>query len=207
MTDKLRLIGDVHGKYDAYLKIIEDADYSLQIGDFGFSYKSLDGVDPDRHKLIFGNHDNYDLFNKVPHNLGHFGEWDCIGVPIFYVRGGFSLDWKMRLPGKSWWPEEQMDYHQRKDCLDLWKSNPCSVVVSHECPLSVVEHITDGRVAIAWGYENPIIQTQTNTLLQDMLEYYTPDTWIHGHYHRHFDQVINGTRFICLPELGHIDFS
>jgi hypothetical protein len=32
-----------------------------------------------------------------------------------------------------------------------------------------------------------------------------PKLWIFGHWHVPFDEVIAGTRFICLPELAYID--
>ena len=48
----LRLIGDVHGKYDAYLDLIKEADYSIQLGDLGLDYFFLSQVDYKKHKLI-----------------------------------------------------------------------------------------------------------------------------------------------------------
>ena len=38
---KVRIIGDVHGKYEEYLLLLSAADYSVQIGDMGFSYNQI----------------------------------------------------------------------------------------------------------------------------------------------------------------------
>lgn len=56
-----RVIGDVHGHLDSYVQVAEQARCSLQVGDMGFDYKGLDGLDPELHRFIGGNHDNYTL--------------------------------------------------------------------------------------------------------------------------------------------------
>ena len=42
--NKITVIGDVHGKYDRYHKIIRQSEYypyTVQLGDFGFKYDTL----------------------------------------------------------------------------------------------------------------------------------------------------------------------
>jgi hypothetical protein len=39
-----------------------------------------------------------------------------------------------------------------------------------------------------------------------MWETHQPELWIFGHRHVPFDQVANGTRFVCLAELEARDF-
>ena len=34
----LRIIGDVHGHYDRYVKLAKKARHSIQLGDLGFDY-------------------------------------------------------------------------------------------------------------------------------------------------------------------------
>lgn len=59
----LRLIGDVHGYLGSYFKVAGQVPCSLQVGDMGFDYKEFEtcGLDPNNHKFIGGNHDNYSL--------------------------------------------------------------------------------------------------------------------------------------------------
>lgn len=50
---------------------------------------------------------------------------------------------------------------------------------------------------MGWTYG----KSQTRTMLQKMFEEHKPELWIFGHHHKSKDEVINGTRFICLDEL------
>jgi hypothetical protein len=60
---KLRIIGDVHGKIESYLKVALDAEglgyYTVQLGDLSLSprhYKRVEEeLDPTRHFVILGN--------------------------------------------------------------------------------------------------------------------------------------------------------
>jgi hypothetical protein len=38
-----------------------------------------------------------------------------------------------------------------------------------------------------------------------MFSIHKPDLWIFGHWHCDADEVIDGTRFICLNELSYVD--
>ena len=55
---KVRIIGDVHGKYGEYLHLTDDAEYSIQLGDMGFSYNHMKELNPLNHTFFGGNHDN-----------------------------------------------------------------------------------------------------------------------------------------------------
>ena len=76
----ITLIGDVHGKYKRYHEIIREKDrhpYSVQLGDFGFfpswNRLSCSGLDKSLHKIIPGNHDDYDYCPRSEYCLGDFG--------------------------------------------------------------------------------------------------------------------------------------
>jgi hypothetical protein len=59
----LRIIGDVHGYYQEYYKVVSMMPYSFQLGDMGMDYTELNEaeLDPFRHVFISGNHDDYTL--------------------------------------------------------------------------------------------------------------------------------------------------
>ena len=65
MNNTINIIGDVHGKVDEYKDIISNLDYSVQIGDMAFDYSDIK-ID-DHHKILLGNHDNYDFL--CPHEV------------------------------------------------------------------------------------------------------------------------------------------
>jgi hypothetical protein len=103
MKNIIRLLGDVHYKVPSYMNLIKDAEYSIQLGDWGFNYSQLNKVDDTHHKILAGNHDNYDNMDRFPHFLGDFGVYSVGGYDFFFIRGAFSVDKKYRIPKISWW--------------------------------------------------------------------------------------------------------
>lgn len=210
---KIRLCGDVHGKYDKYYNLIKDQQASIQLGDLGFSYKILDHLDSTRHIVIPGNHDNYDIVHKYDHILDSFGEYEHCGLEFFFVRGGFSIDWQFRLHEerqhgprfKSWWQQEELSIAKLENAINLYEMVKPKVVLTHECPRSIVKNITDGRILKDYGYDPEKFTTRTSEALDAMLRVHEPDLWVFGHYHRSLDKTIGKTRFKCLAELEHFD--
>jgi hypothetical protein len=219
--NKFRFIGDIHANRQKYLSLIEGCDYSLQVGDldiFGFDWLVKEGVDPDRHKFIGGNHDNYDVIKDSPHYLGDFGLWNTPIGEIFFVRGAWSIDRKFRTIGVDWWAEEELNYQQCLDAIEFYAEKKPKIVVSHACPTNMIQHVTSPEGAKYFGYDQAIIRTKTDEMLHNMLLRHVPETHIFGHYHRFFDGFANGltgeigiagegmTHYHCLPIDGVLDF-
>lgn len=209
MATQLRIIGDVHCKTDKYRTLLDGIPYSFQVGDlsiFGFGFLTEHGIEEDRHRFIGGNHDNYNFIGDSPHCLGDYGVWS---VPefgdIFYIRGAWSIDQQFRSAGVDWWPEEELTNEECEKALKLYKEVCPKFVVSHECPLDIVQFVTDPLFAHQMGFDRGIIQTNTNRILQRMREYHAPKIHVFGHYHKHLDIVANECRYVCLPELGVLD--
>lgn len=226
----LRILGDIHGHYEWYLKLIEadpKPDHTIQIGDLGFEYSFLDNVDAERHRVLGGNHDNYDIVDNYPHFLGDFGVHT---VPdygdVFFVRGAFSVDHKRRAsygPKKSWWEEEELTVQQGNEALELYKEVKPDVLISHGCPFNVVPHVTDPIVLHNLGYGTSVIKTKTSMLLQSMAMVHRPKVHFFGHFHVDFDQYIDPasgeikpdncvpeneqyyTRYICVNQMEFVD--
>lgn len=70
-------------------------------------------------------------------------------------------------------------------------------LVSHNCPVDVAPLVNS---------HHSRDRTRTNNSLQLMWEAHQLELCIFGHHHVSFDQVINGTRFVCLAELEERDF-
>lgn len=193
---KLRLIGDVHGHYRRYLELIKDVEYSIQLGDFGFDYKCLDAVDPTRHKIVLGNHDNY---ARAPlHSLGNYGLQTLGEFTFFFIRGAYSIDLMYRTPYLSWWPTEQLTTLQGEECVKAFDAFKPNLVLSHDCPLSIYPHIL----------ANPhyIQDNWTAQFLEECLQRHQPVQWVFGHHHRSWSVQLGITSFRCLDELGFCDF-
>lgn len=191
----LRFIGDVHGKYARYTKLL-DVDYSIALGDIGFNYIPLQYIDITKHRCLLGNHDNYDAAPNYPLFLGDFG----IYLDMFYIRGGRSVDKEYRTPRIDWWHEEELSLTQCWAAFTQYEKNKPHIVFSHECPTEIIPCVTKYST---WK----VPPSNTSLLLQKCFESWQPKMWIFAHYHESYNGLHNGTKFICLDELETIDFN
>jgi len=212
MENHLRIIGDIHGERNVYLDYLQGVEYTIQIGDLDFDYEFLLDVSPDNHRVLAGNHDNYDQVSKFSHFLGDFGVHE---VPefgeIFFVRGGWSIDYKARSSigtrrrKKDLWEEEELTIQQCYEAYDLYQKVKPKFLISHEAPLSVVSMVTNPQVTQNLGFGS-VVKTKTNQLLQIMHDFHAPKIHVFGHYHCSFDREIDNTRFVCVDALKYINF-
>lgn len=197
-------IGDVHGNYDHYARIVQQSTVpTVQLGDFGFRYDILgalqrEGADPARHRVLGGNHDNYDILFDRPQALAHHGTLELGGLEAFYVRGELSVDKQYRVEGRSWWRAEELDAVQSREAILSYerhvRDGGIDLVFSHGCPGGVVEDFIT----------NPSkrVLSHTAKLLQSMWEIARPKLWLFGHHHHDKEHRFGGTRFVCLNELS-----
>lgn len=192
----ISIIGDVHGKYKRYHEIIREKDrhpYTIQIGDFGFDFETLKNVDPDKHKIVAGNHDNYDKIVNVPHYLGDYGNYTLNGVSFFFYRGAYSIDKQYRTIGIDWWEQEQLKIEDFMKARELYRETKPDVVLTHDCPESIVSYLLPAG--------STIYQNITGWALQELFNIHQPRLWCHGHWHCNWGMKINGTNFRCVNEL------
>lgn len=210
----IRIIGDVHQKYDQYLQLTKNVDYSVQIGDLGYHNDRIaDAVDCMKHKFFPGNHDNHDNDYELPNCLGRFGYYSNyeIGFKFFFVSGGFSLDKHIRQRYylstgiKSYFENEELSQAEGLDCLDLYEYIKPDIVLSHEAPRSIVHYFTNKEILLKFGFDPYTFTTSTSELLDQMLKIHRPKLWIFGHYHKSWQKEMSGTQFILLNELEHYD--
>lgn len=191
------IIGDVHGKYKRYHEIIREKDrhpYTIQLGDFGFKYDTLNNVDHTKHIILGGNHDNYDICHKYPHFLSDYGYMvDFNGIDFFYYRGAYSIDRDSRTIGIDWWKQEQIDIEGFMKARELYRLKKPDIVLTHDCPEFLVRDYI--------GPEGIIYQNITNWALGELYNIHQPRLWIHGHYHTSKTTTYGNTKFVCLDEL------
>lgn len=189
----MRIIGDIHGDYAAYLEIISGAEKSIQVGDFGIGFSEDDFKRSSSHRFIRGNHDD-------PHECKKNSHWIPDGSKfenIFCVGGGFSIDRDYRVEGVSWWPEEELSHQELYKVMDLYETLKPKIVVSHEAPSSVIPRMF---------YEKNIFPpSRTSMALDSMLYIHKPKLWFFGHWHENRTINIDGTTFICLGVNSYID--
>jgi hypothetical protein len=192
----ITLIGDVHGKYEHYHKIVRQTErhpYTLQIGDFGFKYDTLKNVDSTRHLILPGNHDNYNTCYNYPHFLGDYGYTSLNRIEFFYYRGAYSIDRQYRTIGIDWWEQEQLKIEDFMKARELYRQIKPDVVLTHDCPQSLYSYLLPPGTKI---YENI-----TSWALEELFNIHQPKFWRFGHFHQSWRKVINGTDFRCLNEL------
>jgi hypothetical protein len=203
---KYRFVGDVHGKFKSYISRVEDCSHSIQVGDFGIGFpedETSQGYDEmiaawqlqnPGHRFIRGNHDDPAKAKTMPGYIQD-GYYDS-ELDIFFMGGAASKDRATRKTGIDWWPEEELNYSELNNIVDLYEQVKPGVVVTHDCPVSVI---------------NPLFKhihfedTRTRMALDSMFEIHRPRLWIFGHYHTFRREILNGCEFICLPELKTID--
>ena len=106
--------------------------------------------------------------------------YDLNGMRAIVIGGAYSIDWMLRIPGQSWWPDEQPSdevkalVEQKLNQLG-WKVD---VVLSHTVPLKY-EPI---EIFIS-GIDQSKVDKSTEQWLdsiEDRLQY---NKWYVGHYH------------------------
>lgn len=213
----MRVIGDVHGKHEKYFDIATEVSYSVQLGDFGISSSwnalNYSDLNPLNHKIIAGNHCDYDIAPKSPFYLGDFGLTSLGGVSFFFVRGGISIDRVNRINDevvnnrRSWWSQEELNFKEMTNCLNLYKKVKPSIVISH-CPASrFTSKILNGRsegILQAFKFHEGF-RENTQLLLDQMIGAHKPDLMISGHMHSSFRGKISGVEVIGLNELEYLD--
>lgn len=193
------LVGDVHSNLADYVRLVEDSEYSIQLGDLGFDYSLLAKLDPARHRFLPGNHDNYAAM--PPHALGDFGLWripgaepEALSGEVFYVRGGLSIDRFCRTENVDWFVQEELTDEQFAEAIRRYAEVKPDFVISHDGPSSVIPYLAHYRST-----------SRTNQGLQRMLETHRPKRWFFAHHHYTWGKEIDGTLFMCVGELAALD--
>ncbi len=217
------VIGDCHGKILKYLQTLHKLDtfahetgslaHSVQIGDLGYDYGFFKEYKVGKtHKFFAGNHDAYNqLPFQLENHLGDYGQRKFGGVDFFIVRGGHSIDQKVRHKYIDYFPEEELNQKQGLDCIEQYSSVKPRIVLSHEAPRQIAKLVCpDSSFIESWGYDKDW-SSSTQELLQQLYEIHQPVLWIFGHYHRSWQEIIyppdnkHSTAFICLNELEFIE--
>jgi hypothetical protein len=210
----IRLIGDVHGKFRRYSTILDNSPYpTIQVGDMGIGFRNAHGdfsANPpyDKmlaggHRFIRGNHDNPAVCAKHSQYIPD----GTVEDNIMFVGGALSIDRVYRTEGWSWWDDEEIDGEGLELARIIYKKAKPEIMVTHECPESIAEMIVATIPCVGNGQTklDPRFASRTREAFDFMLGHHRPKLWVFGHWHVPFDTIVNGTRFICLPELAIVD--
>ena len=207
----IRFIGDVHGKYGPYKRLIAEVPRSIQVGDMGVGFRRYGGPrdgeiygNPPHyamvagdHRFIRGNHDN-------PAECEKHSQWipdGNIEEGMMFIGGATSIDKESRREDYSWWPDEELSYETLRHLIDVYAEAKPRIMVTHDCPQSIADLILGQHYKSALEPKG----TRTRQAFEQMLAIHNPEIWIFGHWHMTLDYIHEGTRFICLAELEHRD--
>lgn len=206
---EIRFFGDIHGSVDQWCNKTFGSNQSVQIGDFGYGFlapsyeKDVNEFFKNypQHKFIRGNHDDPARCRKSPGYIedGTFDEENS----IYYIGGAWSIDFAGRTPGKSWWPDEEVDDDTfNKLFSDVLVKKP-KIIVTHDAPSqATLPMFIDAGDSLFGG---KLYSNRTNTWLTRIFENYKPEVWLYGHWHMTKTLEVEGTKFVCIGENDFID--
>lgn len=210
---RIFLKGDVHGNFRPIIDFIEkfkldQADWIIVLGDMGLFWRK-DKADADAFieyyednyivNLMFidGNHENFDLLNKIPEidydgskiyegNVsphitylprGH--SFQLYGKRFLCMGGADSIDKIFRTKHLSWWEQEKII---KEDIAKVDKNLEYDYVLTHCCPRSVFEQ---NKLFLCTldniGWES--IEHDSEDRLEEMMDSLHFKKWYFAHYH------------------------
>lgn len=215
---RLFFTGDVHREFDVHKlsvwpeqKTLTREDFLVICGDFGCiwngSWTDKYWLDWHNNKpyttlVCLGNHENYDLIEKMPQEDWHGdkvrrarenviilkrgGLYDLNGITLWTMGGAASHDMEYRIPGRSWWPQEIPSFEELDDGINAIEraGDKANIIVTHCAPSCVLKTLGD--------IYKPDMLTNYLSLMRSVTTF---DQWYFGHYH--LDKDINDG-FSCL---------
>ena len=213
------ITGDTHGDIDyKKLLILEEKnlsydDYLIICGDAGICWSPFDFTRFLRLysdigcTIIFvdGNHENFDMLNmcdlveykgalmhQIDEHIFHVLRGEIMtleGKTFFCLGGAISIDKAYRTPRLSWWPEEEITYHDIDNAIaNLAKAdNKVDYVITHCCDTKTVLK--------AFGFRRDACTDQL-MFIDKVVDY---KHWFFGHYH--FDRKINEKKTCLYQEI------
>lgn len=207
---RITFIGDVHGKTHTYQKMLRQkfaGQRTFQIGDMGIGFSGTPGLHKDimtsgDHKWIRGNHDDPAKCAAL-RDRGYAGEYGYYpDIKMFFLGGAYSIDHMYRVPGTSWWYDEELSYPQLSDAITMYQELKPEIVATHEVPTEAATWMLT-QVLGGWRTEKLRCgESRTALALQQMFTLHQPKEWVFGHYHAKKSFEWKGTKFTCVPELG-----
>lgn len=208
MAGRVFITGDVHGQrriqrlglHDFPLGAeLDKDDFVIITGDFGLVW-----ADNSEHRywlrwlekrpfttlFIDGNHENFDILDKLPTEEWHGGlvhrigpsvlhlmrgqVYEIAGATYFTMGGATSVDIPVRKPGVTWWPREMPSSEEYELALLTLEEREWSVdyVITHCCASSV-----QARINASFAND------ELTYFLNDMEEKLDYRHWFFGHYH------------------------
>lgn len=208
---RILVAGDVHGNSAWMHTLCDMAqqhgcDAILQLGDFGFWPKDpevgrfIDGVSRDATRAgvtvywIDGNHEDHaalrairpaaDGFVDIGEHCQHIPRglrWRWQSVRFGGLGGAFSIDWRDRTPGETWWPQEVTT----EGDVEALGADRLDVLVTHEAPAGIP--LAHYRLPV----EDQVRTDEVRELVRDAIVATSPALVMHGHWHHRYSHELS----------------
>jgi len=194
-------------------KNLTKEDYLIICGDFGgvwdkskISEQCIEFHNTRNYTTLFvdGNHENFDLLNSYPvtkwkggkvhqiaehvYHLMRGQVFEIDGFKFFTMGGGISVDKEFRMPGRTWWPQEDLSCEEIEEAVKNLDQHHWKVDY-------ILTHTASNRMMKeCFGFQKE--ESRINEFLdmiQMRLEY---KWWFFGHFHE--DEVYETQRCTCL---------
>ena len=226
---KLHILSDLHTEFGDFHPPETDADIVVLAGDIGVGTAGVEWAARQFREqpaiYVPGNHEYYhhdigitdELKSAAPANI------HVLDRNVFEIDGvrflGTTLwtDFRLNGEGETWFSRQKA----RRGIDDFMairngdrRFTPEDSVQLHETgktwlvselrntfngPTIVVTHHLPATPSIASQYKNDPLNPAFASRLEDVIETYRPELWIHGHTHVACDYEIYGTRVVCNP--------
>lgn len=145
--------------------------------------------------FLDGNHENFDRLYKLPEidmfegKVGKAGEtifhlkrgqvYDIDGYTFFTFGGAQSVDKARRVPGLSWWPQEEPSTAEIMQGMKALEESNFEVdyVLTHTAPASIAENMDPDQLLVKY---QPYGLTKFLDEVKDRTKF---KKWFFGHFH------------------------
>jgi len=130
------ICGDTHGKFKEFKKIaVTNSDKLIvQIGDFGLGFHGESTVPTFPPNALFfrGNHDNPAVCKIHPNYMGDYGSKIIEDRKVFWMGGAWSIDYKYRREGLSWWRDEELSLPELDTVMEQYLDFKPEIMITHD---------------------------------------------------------------------------
>ena len=226
---KLHILSDLHTEFQEFSPPETDADVVILAGDIGVGLDGIAWAAREFPELpvvyVPGNHEFYgydigfvDQLKAAAHPNIHVLDNNTLDIDgVRFLGCTLWTDFKLNGEGEVWFAQqrakrliEDFDLIRNggrrftpEDSVQLHEASKTWLVVElerkFEGPTVVVTHHLPASTSIAKRYANDSLNPAFASSLEDVIQNYRPELWIHGHTHIPCDYELFDTRIICNP--------
>lgn len=226
---RLHILSDLHTEFDEFDPPETDADIVVLAGDIGVGRGGIEWAVRQfgERPVVYvpGNHEYFhhdigfmdELRSSAPANVRVLDNESCEFHGVRFLGATLWTDFMLYGEGEAWFSRQRArrsidDFSvirngdrrfTPEDSVRLHEASKAWLVSELQTPFTgetvIVTHHLPATPSIASRYRNDPLNPTFASRLEDVIEIYRPDLWIHGHTHVACDYEIFGTRVVCNP--------